>query len=243
MPLELQEVTSDSEFDEIIPLQWLSYESPFNGFFILFCPTRGSGDNARANSIQESKERQIQWFHADSSSRWIKVVDTDTGMAVGAALWHIHESNPFSKPPPPLTAYWWPEGDGRRFVDMALGQWMTPRVERMRRPHLLLEMCFVHPEHRRRGAGSLLTEWGIRKADEMGVEAFVESTDDGKPVYAQHGFAVMNDFDINPTIPDPSEEWKKLQKELLPMHGYFMWRPIGGNYERGKSVIPWQTKS
>lgn len=107
---------------------------------------------------------------------------------------------------------------------------------------VVLNMCFVHPDHRRRGAASLLVEWGTKKADEMGVEAFIESTDDGKPLYERYGFANMNEFYLKPTKPDPGEDWKKLEKDLGSIHGYFMWRPIGGKYEAGKTVIPWQTQ-
>ncbi len=78
MPLELREVTTDARFDEIIPLLWLSYETPFNGFLILFCPVLGDGPGARAEAIQQSKVRFIQWHHADPSSRWLEVVDTET---------------------------------------------------------------------------------------------------------------------------------------------------------------------
>lgn len=77
----------------------------------------------------------------------------------------------------------------------------------------------------------------------MGVEAFIESTDDGMPLYAKHGFEVMNEFNLNPVVPDPSNEWKRLQEGILPLHGYFMWRPVGGKYVDGKTIIPWETKA
>ncbi|MCJ1261563.1 hypothetical protein MMC22_001428 [Lobaria immixta] len=244
MPLELQEATSDADFDELVPLQWISYEQPFNPFVILICPTRGTGPTARAESMQESKERQLQWHKADPSSHWLKVVDSDTGKVIGGAEWKVHESDPYAKPPEqPFTAYWWEEGEKRQFVDAALDQWMAPRMERMRKPHLLLNSCFVHPDHRRRGVGSLLVEWGTKKADEMGVEMFVESTVQGEPLYKRHGFANMNDFNLKPSNPNPGEEWKRLEKELGPMHGYFMWRPIGGKYEEGTTIIPWKTQT
>lgn len=137
MPLQLRQVTSDADFDVLIPLQWTSYEDPFNPFLILFCPIRGTGPTARAESLQESKERQLQWHNADPSSQWLQVVDTDTGMVIGGAEWNVHESDPYAKPPEhPLTAYWWEEWEKREFVDQALSQWMGPRMERMRKPHL-----------------------------------------------------------------------------------------------------------
>ena len=108
---------------------------------------------------------------------------------------------------------------------------------------LVLSICFVHPEHRRRGVGTLLVEWGIKKADEVNVECFVESTDEGKPLYERHGFANINEFELNPTMSEPGEEWRNVAEKLLPMHGYFMWRPINGQYEEGKTVIPWTTEN
>ncbi|MCJ1426386.1 hypothetical protein MMC29_004289 [Sticta canariensis] len=241
MPLKVHEAASDADFDEFVRLQWKSYEQPFNPFLILFCPTRGTGPTARADSMHESKERQLQWHKADPSSHWLLAVDTDTGKAIGGAEWNVHESDPFAKKPEqPFTAYWWEEGEKREFAEQALGQWMGPRMERMRRPHLLLNMCFVDPDHRRRGVGSLLVEWGTRKADEMGVEAFIEATDIGKPLYDRHGFTSMNEYTLKPSKPDPGEEWKKLEEELGPMHGHFMWRPAGGHYEEGKTIVPWE---
>ncbi len=76
----------------------------------------------------------------------------------------------------------------------------------------------------------------------MGLEAFVEATEDGKPVYEKSGFAVMNSFSLDPQVSDPSAEWLRLRKNILPLDGYFMWRPIGGKYEEGKTVIPWKAE-
>ncbi len=86
-------------------------------------------------------------------------------------------------------------------------------------------------------------EWGTKKADELGVEAFIEATEDGKPLYLNHGFVVTNEFELKPTTPNPTEAWQALEKQLLPMHGYFMWRPIGGKYEEGTTIIPWKTNA
>ena len=38
----------------------------------------------------------------------------------------------------------------------------------------------------------MLIHWGIDKADVLGLEAFVESTDDGKPCYKENGFTYRN---------------------------------------------------
>lgn len=109
-------------------------------------------------------------------------------------------------------------------------------------PRAVLELCFVHPSHRRRGAGRLLVEWGTKKADELGVEAFVESTPDGRPLYESCGFVTMNGFELKPTLPEETEELKKLQRDLH-FSGYFLWRPVRGVFEKGKTVVPWEKKA
>ena len=84
-------------------------------------------------------------------------------------------------------------------------------------------------------------EWGTKKADEFGLETFVESTLDGKPLYESCGFVTTNGFELKATPPEDTDELKKLQQDLL-FYGYFMWRPVGGAFETGKTAIPWEKK-
>lgn len=107
----------------------------------------------------------------------------------------------------------------------------------------MLAICFVHPEHRRRGAAKLLVGWGTDKADELGIEAFVEATDDGKPCYETHGFTFMNTFYLDSAKRNPSKKWVEMGNDLkTPIHCYLMWRPKGGKFEEGKTVVPWDQK-
>jgi len=39
--------------------------------------------------------------------------------------------------------------------------------------------CGTHSEHRRRGAGLMMMQWGLNKADAMGLDCFVEATEAG----------------------------------------------------------------
>jgi len=103
-----------------------------------------------------------------------------------------------------------------------------------------LNIIFTHPDYRRQGAGDLILEWGIRKAEEMGVEMWLDATVYGVPLYRKHGFVVVNENNIRPTTDNPDQEWEKIAKELLPMTMWQMWRPVGGKYEEGKTVRPWE---
>ena len=52
----------------------------------------------------------------------------------------------------------------------------------------VIDMLSTHPEHERRGAGSMLVKWGTDIADNKGLKAFVQGSRLGKPLYESHGF-------------------------------------------------------
>lgn len=137
MPLQLAEVTSDSDFDHLIPLLWLSYESPRIPFLPLLFPVNDESPKAREKAVQRTKEVMMHMHHADPSSHWLKVTDTDTDTIVAGARWHVHEADPYSSAPEKsFVVTSWPEGDRRKFATMNIGQVILPRMKRYRRPHL-----------------------------------------------------------------------------------------------------------
>lgn len=74
-----------------------------------------------------------------------------------------------------------------------------------------------------------MMKWGTKKADELELESFVESTEDGQGLYEAHGFKVFEDFNLDAEIKEPDEDFSKLREKLgLPVHGLYMWRPVGG---------------
>ncbi|KAM5434744.1 hypothetical protein MferCBS31731_006516 [Microsporum ferrugineum] len=55
----------------------------------------------------------------------------------------------------------------------------------------VLALLATDPAHERRGAGTLLVNWGCDIADKHGVEAYLEASQKGYPVYARRGFEVI----------------------------------------------------
>ncbi|KAL3705681.1 hypothetical protein TMatcc_009354 [Talaromyces marneffei ATCC 18224] len=64
--------------------------------------------------------------------------------------------------------------------------------ERMRvmgdEKHYYLDTVGTHPNYQRRGAGSMLVQWGCDLADRDDVSAYVDASKEGAPVYQKHGF-------------------------------------------------------
>ncbi|KAL8825892.1 MAG: hypothetical protein Q9170_007618, partial [Blastenia crenularia] len=218
-------------------------------------------------SLAEATERQKEWHEGDATSRWVMVTATAAAggegtekdgednitiqegdkkgeKIAGGACWHVYEKPPFGADADGhgegegMTCYWWPEeGRRRELADSVMGQIMQVRGERMVRPCLLLEICYVHPSYRRLGAGSMLVSYGIKIADELGLEAFVEATKDGVPLYEKFGFRVVDGILLKGELEGMGEELRKLQEELT-WEGMYMWRPKGGVWEEGTKV-PW----
>ncbi|ETS78027.1 hypothetical protein PFICI_10089 [Pestalotiopsis fici W106-1] len=57
-----------------------------------------------------------------------------------------------------------------------------------RHPCWVLMHLVTRPSQRRRGAAGLLIRWGLERAREMGVDAYLEAGVQGRPVYLKFGF-------------------------------------------------------
>ncbi|KAF2257768.1 acyl-CoA N-acyltransferase [Lojkania enalia] len=64
------------------------------------------------------------------------------------------------------------------------------------RPYYVLDTLVTHPDHHRRGAGTLLTAWGCDRADEKGIEVYLEASPMGKPLYERFGFQEVGKVNV-----------------------------------------------
>jgi GNAT superfamily N-acetyltransferase len=65
------------------------------------------------------------------------------------------------------------------------------------RPYMVLDTLVTHPDHHRRGAGGMLVEWGCREADKRGVEAYLEASVMGAPLYERFGFKKVRTVQVD----------------------------------------------
>lgn len=54
-----------------------------------------------------------------------------------------------------------------------------------------LKVLTIDPPYQRKGLGTLLVKWGTKKADQDGVDAWLESSPMGKGAYLKAGFRVL----------------------------------------------------
>ncbi|KAI9744830.1 MAG: hypothetical protein M1818_001755 [Claussenomyces sp. TS43310] len=222
MPFSLHKVTADAEFGPIVAVEHEAYSKPYNGLWAIL----------KGPSQEDFCARQLSWHKSDPSSHWLYVTDEGSKEVVGAAGWNIHETNPYANGAPVILANWWPEGNLKEISDQILAGFFSARPSRTSKAHFLLNYCFVKSTHRHRGVASLLMKWGTETADEMGLECFVESTEDGRGLYEAHGFKIYGEINLDARLEEPNKEFTRLRKELgCPIHSWYMWRPNGGTSE------------
>lgn len=111
---------------------------------------------------------------------------------------------------------------------------------------IVLHIAFVTPEYRRRGVAKTFMNWGVGKADELGVESWVDATAMGRGLYAQFGFVYVTEEDVVPKEPEglsdtDKVEWEEMRELVLPIHVAILWRPAMGDVE-GVTVRPWENQ-
>lgn len=97
-------------------------------------------------------------------------------------------------------------------VDLAVVQDFHGVVQEYRKkhfggkPYVLLYVLATRPDQARKGVGALSMEWGCKKADELGLPAYLEGSPQGVGLYKKWGFEVVDELPWDATkygYPDP----------------------------------------
>lgn len=83
----------------------------------------------------------------------------------------------------------WPAGSDSEVANSFFGSLSSTHKRLMEgKRHWYLELVATRPEFQGKGAAGMLLRWGLQKVDEEGVEAYLEASPDGKPIYEHFGF-------------------------------------------------------
>ncbi|KUI54739.1 hypothetical protein VP1G_02091 [Cytospora mali] len=124
----------------------------------------------------------------DPNARFIVVEDTSTSPPtfIAFAKWVVPLP---SGAPQPVLPEDWPEDGDPALAKVFFKKLADMHVEVMAdRPHWYLELIATKQEYQGRGAGGLLMRWGVDRADEEGVECYLDATPEGISLYGKFGF-------------------------------------------------------
>ncbi|KAB8596091.1 hypothetical protein FH972_025800 [Carpinus fangiana] len=241
--LQLHKVTTREELDAIIPLEWATYHNPYRPEYQFLHPVFGPTPADRGAAL--AADRALVWGRhvANPASHWIYVTDSTTGDLLGATEWLFYDRNPFPQGPQRVTATWWPEGEGREFASELVTRLYRPRMAWCQRAFAALNATAVHPAHRRRGVGTLLMAWGVKRIDELGLDSLIEATDAGRALYERHGYRWMLTVTTDMAKQDASDEWRAYHSQLGNPSQHILWRPKGGDWDVDGPKAPWEVKA
>lgn len=89
-------------------------------------------------------------------------------------------------------------------VDVLMGL-LTPLREAQKeimgsKPYLMLNSLACHPDHHKRGAGTMMLKWGLERADELGLEMYLDTSQLARPMYEKWGFELQRGIDFDRTL-------------------------------------------
>ena len=252
MPLELRQVTSASEVPEIIE-GWMKHECHLTP--TLNAVNWGDDESSFQDQVQDLTTRR--WFtHVTvAGSVWLKVVDTDLGdKVVAASQWVIYTNGVSTRAAPPARLYWLPPGPERSFNEGVRNSMAAVRTGPTRHtPHVRksvpkldvvdtklvesdLMSNYTVAEHRRRGANTLMIEWGTKKADELGLETWLEATPLGSMIYTKNGFRLDQMVELSPPaeLREDDDKWRHLEEVYKDYRLAIMRRPVNGVWNDDK---------
>ncbi|KFY15947.1 hypothetical protein V492_01664 [Pseudogymnoascus sp. VKM F-4246] len=129
-------------------------------------------------------------FQTKPNVKYLKVVDTESKDEQGRpriaafATWDTAMAEERGHRFPP----WHPDCPQQECEDFINGL----EAERKRvmgdLKNYYLDTVATHPDYQRRGAGSMLVNWGCDLADKDGVSAYVDASKNGAPLYKKYGF-------------------------------------------------------
>lgn len=96
----------------------------------------------------------------------------------------------------------------------------------------------VDTAYRNRGVGRMLVEWGLAKADELGLESLIEASPLGRWLYEKYDYRFMMAIAMDTEHPNASAEWRIYAKLLGPATFHVLWRPVRGDW--GGPQSPWE---
>ncbi|KAK0127305.1 tRNA (adenine(58)-N(1))-methyltransferase non-catalytic subunit trm6 [Cadophora gregata f. sp. sojae] len=190
-----------SDIPGIIPIFFSSFTGPRAEE--LFPPT-GSGKEWLADSIEAAIANPglgCQWLvvtdEPESSGEAVAGGENGEkkGKVVANVMWVKHPGGEVPSWNVRMRAEP-PEGVTSEALDGFFGPMARQHHKAMgERPHFFLESVSTDPAYRGRGLASLLLDWGVKAADEVGWECYLDGTAKAVPLYQRYGFVGLKEQD------------------------------------------------
>ena len=131
-----------------------------------------------------------------------KCIDTELdGKLIAVAKWSVYEKPRSAEEVESnfVLRKTSPEDNAEARLEFMQGIWQSRREFMGEKAHVMLDTLLCHPDHHRRGAGKLLMQWGLDKADELGLPSYLEGSIAGVRLYESVGYVPQREIVFDAT--------------------------------------------
>lgn len=148
--------------------------------------------------IGSTEARHREYITNDPTARYLKIIDSELDdQIIAFAEWHIFSTASKEAARLDLAPRTWPSDVNLPLATEYWGHIVNARKGMTGKPHVFLSVIATAPGQGRRGAASLLMEWGVGEADRRGLPCFLESSPMGRGLYLKHGFEEVESFEVD----------------------------------------------
>ncbi|KAI1453655.1 hypothetical protein F4805DRAFT_442650 [Annulohypoxylon moriforme] len=245
------------DWDELFSTYWDSWKKPLQAAGQLTFAGIGIGGLEEEVSFAATKKEYLAAALANPDQYWVKIEDIDcdnqdTHRIIGGGAWtHVRqESDQHAKHPMDVGegTHWLPgpgfEPSSERYeLSRQLYRQMwgwRPRM--MGRAHMYGQALWILPEYRNSGAAAQVLDNFVGLIDKLGLEGYLEGSSMSTSLYLKYGFVAIKYPILIFHNDNPSPDWIRLVHDIQSHPISIMWRPKGGNYVEGKTILPWLGK-
>ncbi|GAB1192734.1 hypothetical protein APSETT444_001929 [Aspergillus pseudonomiae] len=243
MPLIVSRADLTKDWDELITTYWTAWSSPLQAVGELTFAHLGEGSQAEATALAAVKSSLRQAAESDPNIVWLKCYDTKSGQIVAGGMYHVHHHNPYRAGAPRMEATWFPEGSEMRllaeefYAQFAMSVLLGSLIDVSAGGNALWAL----PEYRSLGATELIMDEFVRHMDALGMEGYLEATEMAVALYQKYGFVAIARPRMSFSEDQRrSAQGRRLIYEIQTHPVWIMWRPAGGEYRDGETVLPWE---
>jgi ribosomal protein S18 acetylase RimI-like enzyme len=148
-----------------------------------------------SSSVLTIIDQRCHTLTSDPAVHYLKIMDTKTGEMIATAKWSVCRGCGEERFETDNQTYHLIPEQKTSAMAKILGLLREQRRLCLgMRPHMHLSDLATRLAHRRRGAGSMLIRWGLEKANEKGMEAYLEASEQTRLLYEKFGFKVAEQF-------------------------------------------------
>ncbi|KAK4548609.1 hypothetical protein LTR36_009519 [Oleoguttula mirabilis] len=156
---------------------------------------------------QVGAERMRQIKHTDPHTKYMKAVEEGSGAIMGFAKWNIYDNSLPDLDAIKAVGDFWDNDEEKMYATSMTQLFLEERNAAIKQSDgnlVSLDILTIDPAYQRKGVGDALVKWGTQTADELGVEAIVESSPPGRGLYEKNGYVFVKDV----VMRAPGEQWK-----------------------------------